>query len=188
MAKKSASINLLKSDRNETLNQIINWALTIGRVLVIVIELVALTAFLYRFSLDNQLQDLHTRIKQQQAIVASQKKNEDTYRNLQDRLTISSSFADTGQKNVKVFKDILSFAPNGMTFNNVSLFENRIRIEANVNSVIPLSVFVNALKAYPKGDTVSIDKIENKTSSAVITVSISVTLKQQGGQNANSRN
>lgn len=188
MAKKSASINLLKNDRNETLSQIINWALTIGRVLVIVVELVALTAFLYRFSLDNQLSDLHTRIKQQQAIVASQKKNEDTYRNLQERLTITSNLADTGEKNVKVFKDIMGFVPNGMTFNSVSLFENGIRIEANVNSVIPLSSFINSLKSYPEADTVSIDKIENKTSSAVITVSISVTLKQQGGQNANSRN
>lgn len=188
MAKKPASINLLKNDRNEMLNQVINWALTIGRVLVIVVELVALTAFLYRFSLDNQLQDLHTKIKQQQAIVSFQKENEDTYRNLQDRLSIASNFAGAGEKNVKIFKDIIGFAPNGMTFNNVSLFENGIKIEANVNSVIPLSAFINSLKAYPEADTVSINKIENKTSSAIITVSISVTLKSQGGQNANSKN
>ena len=184
MVKKAASINLLKKDKNETLEQIINWSLTIGRVLVIVVELVALGAFLYRFTLDNQLQELHTNIKQKQEIVAFQKENEDTYRNLQDRLTIISSFATKGSETTKIFKDIVGFAPNGMTFTNVNLFEGGIRIEANVTSVEPLTVFVNALKTYPATDTVSIDKIENKTASAIITVSITVTFKQGGADAA----
>jgi predicted negative regulator of RcsB-dependent stress response len=92
MAKNSASINLLRNDKKETVEHIINWAVTIGRVLVVVVELAALAAFLYRFTLDNQLQDLHSKIKQEQAIIEIQKKNEDTYRNLQDRLSIISSF------------------------------------------------------------------------------------------------
>lgn len=188
MAKKPASINLLKNSSGETINQVVNWALTIGRVLIIVVELIALSAFLYRFTLDNQLRNLNDKIKQEQVVIASQKKNEDTYRALQDRLTIASQFTDLGQKNVKVFKDIVGFAPTGLTFTNVSLLDNSVKVEANVNSVTPLSVFINALKAYPGAESVSINKIENKTSTAVITVSITVVLKQQGGQNANSRN
>src|ERR1035437_3785993 len=100
MAKNSASINLLRNDKKETVEHIINWAVTIGRILIVVVELAALAAFLYRFTLDSQLQDLHSKIKQEQTILEVQKKNEDTYRNLQDRLSLISSFSKNGEKNL----------------------------------------------------------------------------------------
>ena len=64
-----------------------------------------------------------------------------------------------------------------MSFNNLSLFEDRIKIDANVASVTSLSTFVNSIKNYSAIDSVSIDKIENKPSSAVIVISITATLK-----------
>jgi hypothetical protein len=188
MARNSASVNLLRNEKKETIEHIIDWVLTIGRILIVVVELAALTAFLYRFTLDNQLEDLHTKIKQEQAIIEFQKKNEDTYRNLQDRLSVASSFSKTGEKNVKMIKDIISFAPSGMTFTNAAFFTNGIQVEANVSSVVPLSTFISKLKSYPSIDTVSLNKIENKTSSGVITVGISTTFKEQKGANAISKN
>lgn len=188
MAKSSVSINLLKKEGNQTVNQIVNWALGFGRVLIIVVELVALGAFLYRFVLDSQIQDIQTKIKQEQAYVSTQKKNEDTYRNLQDRLSVVSSINNQGKNALKIYKDVLSFAPLGMTFTNLALSDTGLKIEANISSVYPLAVFINALKKYPQIDTISIDKIENKTSSSYITVSISVTLKGNGGINASSGN
>jgi len=188
MAKNPASINLLRNDKKETIEQIINWTVTIGRILVIVVELVALAAFLYRFTLDNQLEDLHTKIKQEQAIVAFQKKNEDTYRNLQDRLSLVAAYSNSAEQNVKIFKDIVSFAPNGMTFSTVTFSPDGIHVQASVNSVIPLSIFIGKLKSYPLVDTVSLDKIESKASDAVISVGISTTFKAQKGVNAISSN
>jgi len=188
MAKNSASINLLRNDNKETLEHVINWAVTIGRILVVVVELAALAAFLFRFTLDNQLQDLHSKIKQEQAIIEIQKINEDTYRNLQDRLSIISSFAKNGENNLKIFKDILSFTPNGMTFTTVTFSSNNMHVEATLESITPLSSFISRLRSYPLISTVSLDKIENRTSSAVINVGISMTFKQQGGMNAISNN
>lgn len=186
MVKKTVSINLVKSDKNQTLNQVINWALGAGRVLIIVVELIAISAFLYRFILDSQIRDINDKIQQEQAIVSQQKKNEDLYTNLQARLALASAFSGEAAKNIKIFKDIINFAPVGLTFTNLTFVQDSIRIEVSVNSVYPLSSFVNSLKTYPKIDTVSIDKIENKTENAVINVSISVTLKKEA--NANSVN
>ena len=187
MAKNLASINLLRNDKNETIEQAINWTVTIGRILVITVELVALAAFLYRFTLDNQLANLRTTIKQEQAIVAYQKQSEDTYRNLQNRLAVASSYSQSAGNSVKIFKDVISFAPNGLTFTTVGLSSGGINIEANVDSVIPLSVFIDKLRSYPPIDTVSLDKIESKTASDIISVSISTTFKG-GGTNAISNN
>jgi Tfp pilus assembly protein PilN len=178
MAKKSASINLLKSNKNDTLEQIINWTLTVGRAMVIIVELIALGAFLFRFGLDQQLIDLRSTIKQKQAIVTALKDSEDTYRNLQDRLGVAYSFSNLGKEQVKVFKDIIGFAPSGIVFTNVTFTQGNVRIEANAFSVNALSKFVDALKKYPVVRTVSLDKIENKTANALITVSITATLKQ----------
>src|SRR3972149_3947437 len=143
MVKQSASINLLKTDRKETISQFVDWLSTIGRVLIIVVELIALSAFMYRFILDNQIREIRTKI------------------NLQDRLSVASEFSNKGLENIEIFKDVVGFAPNGMTFTNVTLFEDRVRIEANVSSVTALSVFINALKAYSQAESISIDKIEN---------------------------
>jgi len=177
MLKKTASINLAKKPKSETLEQAIDWVLGIGRILIIATELVAFVAFLYRFTLDQQIVDLNTEIKQKQAIISTFKKNEGEYRNLQDRLAIASNFSDITEKKQRIYEDIIKLAPSGLVFTQLSLSENRVSIEVNVNSVLPLSNFISSLKSYSEVESISIDKIESRTANAVITVGISVTLK-----------
>ena len=152
--------------------------------LVIIVELVALGAFIYRFSLDNQLQTLQTKIKQEQAIVVYQKDSESKYRNLQDRLALISSVSKATIGNLKIFNDIIALTPNGLTLNNFTLSEGKIQLEGNTNSVFTLSNFIDQLKAYPLIGSVSLDKIQNDTANSTITVGITVALKGQGGTNA----
>lgn len=178
MPKNGVSIDLLQKQKGKGLDRFLNWALTIGRVLVILTESVALIAFLYRFSLDQQIIDLHTRIKQEQAIVVALKNSEATYRNLQDRLLLASTIIDNNSKRKKIYDDILSLAPQGFVFKTLSLYSDRIQMEASVNSVYAFSNFVNSLRSYPAIENVSIDKIENKTADASINVSITAALKQ----------
>lgn len=176
MQKNSSSINLLKR-QSSIAERFINWALTIGRLVVIITEVVALSAFIYRFSLDRQLIDLHDKIVQEQAVVSYLKDSEANYRNLQDRLSTATNYSTLGINRFKIFKDLATIAPKGVAFNTLSLFEDRIRIDANVDSVTSLNTFVNSIKNYPSIDSVSIDKIESKPSSAVISISMTATLK-----------
>jgi len=177
MSKKNISINLIKDQKNDIVERVINWSLSIGRVLVIATELVALVAFLWRFGLDQQLIDLHTQIKQKQVIVAAFKKQEDEYRNLQDRLAIASNFSTLANQNLNDFKAILDIATKYATFNKISTSNNKISMEINIPSVISLSNLVNEVKSYTSTQNISIDKIETKTSSGIIIVGISVYLK-----------
>jgi hypothetical protein len=168
---------LIKDQKSDLVERIINWSLSVGRILVIVTELVALGAFLWRFGLDQQLVDLHSQIKQKQVIVDAFKKQEDQYRNLQSRLEIASSFSNVGVENLNVFKDIINLGATYSTFNKVSMTQQKISMEVNIPSVSSLSSFVNAVKGYKSTQSVSIDKIETKTSNAVIVVGITITLK-----------
>ncbi len=180
MQKRSPSINLLGGRKVNLFDKFINWALTIGRPVVIITELIALSAFLYRFNLDRQLIDIHSEIKQRQAIVEYLKNPENTYRNLQDRIELASKFSDFGGQKIKILKDIVSFAPQGMTFQSFTISKDRINIDANIQLVSSLASFVNSLKSYSGIENVSIDSIENKLSNGLISVSITANLSQQG--------
>ena len=176
MPKQDPSINLVKK-KIDYVDEFIKWALSIGRLVVILTEAIALITFIYRFSLDRQLIDLHSKILQEQAIVESLSDQEAIYRNLQDRLALASEVSDQSQKRVKVFSDIQNNIPQGATFNNLSVFERGARINVAYRSVSEVSGFVDYLKNYESIESVSIDKIENKSSSASILVGITVLFK-----------
>lgn len=177
MPTKPHSINLLKNKETDFFGEFIKWTLTIGRLVVIITELIALSAFIYRFSLDRRLIDLRSEIKQKQTIIAAQKDSEAKYRDLQDRITLALNFSNLSEERHKILNDILSFTPQGMTLNNLSLDKDKINVDANVRAVSSLALFVNSLKNYPNIDTISIDNIENRPQTNFIIVGITVTLK-----------
>lgn len=176
MARKNVSINLV-GENVSFVDRFISWALSIGRVVVILTEFIALSAFLYRFTLDRELIDLHEKIKQEQNVVLFLKDNEDTFRNLQNRIGLAEKFGTVAKGRVGILSDVVSFAPIGVTFNTIAVQEDRIRINFNTNSVSSLSEFVKKLKAYSKVGSVIVEKIENKPSSATIIVSLTGVLK-----------
>lgn len=183
MSNRSPSINLIKNTQNGFFAEFVNWILTIGRLLVIIIELIALGAFLYRFSLDRQLIDLRSQIKQKQTIVSSQKANEAKYRNLQDRLYLASNFSALSMEQTKTLKDILDFTPQGMKLKNISFAVDSISITANIQDISSLSVFVNSLKKHPNIDALSLDSIEKRPLTDLIVANISGTLKKSKYEN-----
>lgn len=171
------AINLFKNKNKNLLDRFIKWALTIGRVIVITTEAIALSAFLYRFSLDQQLIDLNDKIVQKQALVKLLKSNEDIFRNLQDRLTASSELTKNSRNIVTLANDMLTFSSPYLTVNNLFISSNQIKIDAHIESVSSLTNFVNTLKGNSKISSVSIDKIENKITSGIILVGITATIK-----------
>lgn len=179
----SLSINLVKGQDKGFFDKFINWALTVGRLVVILTELVALLAFLYRFSLDRRLIDLHDQISQKQSIVKILKQKEDTYRNIQGRLALAATLTKTGQEKTQIFSDILSLAPPDFIFNNIVLSQDAVRIDASAKSVSSLASFIRDIKNYKQTSSVSLDKIENKTAGTAIAVSIAVRLKKTSDQN-----
>ncbi len=177
MAKGRHSINLLPGNNQSLLTQFLTWALSVGRLLIILTETVALATFLYRFGLDRQLIDLHDQIKQEEFIVQHFKDYEDLYRSLQQRLALVKQYDAQSVMTPQVFREIISMGQGKVTFKTVLVSSDVVKIEAEARSVNALSTFVDALKEAPEIATVSVDKVENKTSDAVIAIAVSATLK-----------
>lgn len=177
MKNTAPSINLLKDQKKNFTDKFLDWSLTIGRVVVILTEGIALAAFIYRFALDRELIDLRDNIKDKQAIVNAASSNEDKFRNLQQRLRLIAVL-QTDETPQKILSDITAFIPSDVFTKSIVFSLDRIKIEANARSATSLAKFVTAVRTYPKVTSVSIDKIENKTSSGTIVISITATLKQ----------
>lgn len=170
------SVNLLKTKGNGFGDKFIKWALTIGRMLIILTETIALVAFLYRFILDREIIDQRDRINQLAARTKLYEKSEKDSRNLQDRLQTIKTLSPQAGDTVTIFTDVLKMAPAAISFNVVTINNDILHIDANVQSVSALTDFVNKLKKYSKITSVSIDKIENKTLNATIVVGITAKL------------
>jgi len=171
MAKKSEKIfyplNLLKSRKKDTVDTIINWSITIGRFMVIAVELVALSAFLYRFSLDRQIIDLNSKIKQQEAAIQLLKDNEIQYRNLHERLASASTLSTTSMQKIKVFQNIVDLLPQNILLNTLSVLENKITINVSSRDTSSLKQFVNSLKTYPQISKLFLNSIGVKDASGL---------------------
>lgn len=176
----TASINLLKS-RVNLLDESLKWALTVGRLLIIIVEFVAFSTFVLRFSLDRTLIDLHDKISQEQAIVASLKDRENTYRSLQETLSVASGINNQGSKSLKVFQDIAAFTPSEIRYTSFSIHDDQVLIQAKVRSAAALAAFLDSLRSYPDISSATIDALGNQTNDGSLTVTITVTLKHSVG-------
>src|SRR6185437_6475262 len=156
MAEKLQTINLLPNHDNGFLTQFFNWALTIGRLLIILTEMVALSTFIYRFSLDMQIVDLHDKIKAESFIVANFKDAEATFRDVQDRLATIKRYTSVGSKTTGIFIDIAKMGQGKVTFKDLNVTTQTAKIEVLGPSASVLSQFVDALKNYPTVSSVSI--------------------------------
>lgn len=183
MNEQSTNINLLKKQGNTTLDTIIHFAVTGGRFIVLLTESIALAAFLYRFTLDRQIVDTRDEIKANQAIVEQYQPLETQYRALQDKIHQASTLNTQAPTLPTLFTDIISKGSGSVTFISLLVSTELVKIEAETGSVYDLNTFVSALRNDPRIEDVSIDSIENRTSSAQISVAISAQLK--GGKEKN---
>jgi hypothetical protein len=177
MAENAPSINLLPKKGESFLTQFLNWTLSIGRLLIILTEIVALATFLYRFTLDMQIVDLNDKIKGESFIVENFEKGESNFRDLQDRLAQIDRYDKIGSNTTTIFRDITQMGRGQVTFKNLTVDTDSAKIDVQAPTSAALSRFVQALKANPAITAVNIDKVENNTSTSLVGVSITVMLK-----------
>ena len=177
MDKQPASINLLKKPSNSTLDTILHFAVTGGRFIIILTETIALAAFLYRFTLDRQIIDLRDEIRANAAIVSQYESLEQDYRGIQDRIQQAGVLSKEAPMLPGLFSGIIEKGNGRVTFTSVLISVDTIRMEADASSVAALNEFVTALRSDPLIEEVSIDRIENRTSNALISVAISGQIK-----------
>lgn len=179
MIKKTPTINLFTGRSKNFIDRFLKWALSAGRLLIILTEIIALSAFIYRFSLDRQLIDLKDKIKSQQKILDLYKNSEKKYRSVQQRIALSSELSTTAKKNVDIFNKINSSIPNNMSVTSLTLQRKNIAISADVSSISTLTTFMKKIKSLPEVKGTTLDRIDNRISSSTLVFTLNILLKDE---------
>jgi len=175
--KSKISVNLSSRKQITVGNIFLKWAFEAGRAIVILIELIALSALGYRLLVDGQIVDLHEKIDNEAALVGFQANDEKAFRGIHERLENIRIINEETKGKVQVMDDILS-AINVSEFTETSLTVNQssVALSGNALSVFTVENFVNKIQEYPQINSITIDEIN--TSSSGIKFSLRIALKE----------
>lgn len=187
MPEKPTSINLLPQNGDTFLSQALDWALTIGRLLIILIEMLALGTFLYRFTLDMQLVDLHDKIKSESFIIANFQNAENTFRDIQARLTAVKQYITVENTTENIFTRIINMGQGKVTFKDIIVSTQTVTITLQAPTGAAITEFINELKNDSSVTSVVVDKVDNDPTNAAITVNLTAALKPAAFAPANSQ-
>ncbi len=170
--KKSATpdINLLPFEDIEKtpFGKFLKWALSIGRYIIVVTELLVLLAFLSRFKLDRDLSDLSEEIARQKNIITSQQTFETKVRKLQAQLAAAKIIlADTQDMN-KALDIVAADLPAETQMEVLQVKGNTLVLQGSVVSESGMATLLNALQKDPKISNISLSKIEKSTENGTI--------------------
>ncbi len=154
-SKKYSHINLVPQDdfESSTVGKILRWSLTTGRMIVIMTEFVVILAFLSRFKLDRDLNDITEVTTQKQAIVDSFDQVETLMRDIQGRLKIVKTIQEGTINSSKTFTTLINLTPKDVFFDSVELGTDAWRLQGiagSENSFAQLLKQLQDLKIFAK--------------------------------------
>jgi len=128
--KKTPNINLLPEEefQKSIYGKIVKWALSTGRYIVVFTELIVILAFLSRFKLDRDLTDLHEKIEQKKAIVASAEDLEKQIINVNDTLSKVKTITDQQNPFSSFIKKFTELIPEEISVDSLSINKNEVTL------------------------------------------------------------
>lgn len=143
------SIELLPQQdwQKSALGKFLKWALTVGRYIVIVTELVVILAFLSRFKFDRELTDLNETITQQQAVITSYADFEQKFRLTQNQISLIKELQDKRLKTIVVLNELASLTPLDVYLSDLEVNEEQVNLKAAALSEAGLATLIKNLKA-----------------------------------------
>lgn len=179
--------NLLvaKGEQVPLLTRLVRWLISSGRYIVIVVEMIVIGAFVYRYKLDADLVALQEEIASQSAYVQSLKRDEDLIRLTQFQLASIRQTKEARLDYPEVFSKIANYTPKDVRLTNITVEESKdlshsdLSISGVTTSNTQLSELIKQLKQDNTFPTVSLSQISFDTDTVF---TISATIAKGGGR------
>lgn len=154
----SSRVNFLPSDRFEfsKTGKFLNWALTTGRYLVVMTELVVIMAFLSRFWFDRTLTDLRESRFQKEVTVDSFKDFERTFLSTQSRLNFVKQTIDSSLKADGELTMINDLSPKGVGYNQIQIEPGKTTLSGFAASALDFSSLLSGLESQERFSEISV--------------------------------
>lgn len=176
-------INLLpKTDFESSFaGKLVDWAINVGRWIVVLTEFVVICAFLSRFYFDTQLANLFDLIRQNKAIVGSALSFEENFRATQDKLKIAKEILANQEKATTIIVQISKLLPIETTLTDISVDKENLKISGYSLSEKSIELFLAGLTKNQKFYDVSLGKIVKNQET--VAINFVITAKIKNGQN-----
>jgi len=179
-------INLLPQEdfEKKPLGKFLLWALSAGRWIVILTELVVIAAFISRFKFDRDLTDLHDKIKQKQAIIQSYSAFEKDFRFFQTRIAQIQTLYSKQVDSAAVLNTVASNMPNDVLLSQFSFEGTSLSLSGVALSEEGLGNFLAGLITSKKFKNIDVSSITRKKDEAGIRFSFTAVWTEGEKKNA----
>lgn len=180
-------ISLLPEENNprSLSNRIVTWLTTVGRFVIVFVELIVVLAFLSRFFLDRKNADLSETIRQQKAILMSTKEFEEEYNQLQQRLKYIKDFYENEPQYLPKITSLVQSTPPDIVYDKftISREPESLQVVANLSAIAyeesSIVDFITNLILNPDIASVNIKSIEKKTKDSRYSIGLHLIFKNQ---------
>lgn len=180
---KTNRINLLPQDefQSSTFGRILKWALSSFRIMVIITELIVMSAFLSRFWLDAKNSDLNDELNVSKAQVQAYSDVENEFRLYQKKLNISKDFY-LESKNSNLLADITKLMPEDLVLSSIQKTEEDVQLKAISFSERSVAQFLINLGGLKSLSDVTLSQVASSVdNSFATTFTIDAKLNNQSG-------
>jgi len=149
--------------------KILRYLTTVGRVIIILTELIVISAFISRFWLDRRNSDLSEIVRQQKAILATTVEFEKEYSLLQQRLKVVKKLLSENPDFFGPINALVKSTPPEIVYDNLNLKDTTDQSAPPIATLNLYSYredslveFISNLMVNPTIKSVSVNKIEKK--------------------------
>ncbi|NCN83216.1 MAG: PilN domain-containing protein [Candidatus Pacebacteria bacterium] len=164
MSHRTAAININLLPRDPffatPLGQILRWALSAGRYIVIFTELIVIISFAARFTLDRQLTDLNGEIQQKKSIVLTYGDLENRVRETQSKIANYQNLEQDANL-AEVFEKLSTVTPNAIVLDRLGITSSNITVDGVAPSQSVFNIFITNLQLSPDFSGVTVSKVES---------------------------
>ncbi len=168
---KGKQINLLPTEEFESsiIGRVLKWAMSTFRIIVIITEMVVMGAFLSRFWLDAQNSDLTESIKIRTAQIEALKDTEDTFRDIQNKLSVFKTIATSPKPSDRI-ELIATKIPQDIFLTNVSVGDDTVSLKGSSASEVGIAQFVANLKTEKTFKKISLGAVSSAEDNENLTI------------------
>lgn len=145
--------------------KLLRWVLSTGRFILVLVELIVISAFIMRYKLDSELTDLQEQIKEQVPYLQSLQEDEANIRQTQFQLSTIKQIKNEGVDYTGVILRIAQLTPQNTRLNTIAInkggstTKTTFSLMGQTPSNLELSAFIQALKKEPTFSEVTLTNI-----------------------------
>ncbi len=166
-------VNLLPQDDMEQHpgGKFLKWALSWGKKIIVLIELIVVIAFLSRFKLDSDVANNSEEIARRKTIILASKDFEKEFRQVQTKVNKVKSITSL-PNSVTIYDVVQTLIPSSVNVGSISITGTKVNLEGEGEDSA-LSKMVADFKSSPDFSDVVLEKVTKQGDSTQISFSLS---------------